>query len=131
MHTHRHHTESGFTLIEVMVSVSIFAIIVSVGIGALFNMNTSYTYSKAQQRLMDHINFAMETMSRELRTGFDYVCGSDDMTSSSLTPTSCGVTGSNRIVFAADFDQTGYDIIGYRLSNQKLQKANGAGASFF
>jgi prepilin-type N-terminal cleavage/methylation domain-containing protein len=66
----------GFTLVEMMVSVSIFAIIVTVGIGALFSMNRSYTATRTQQAIMDQLNFALESMAREIRTGSSYYCGS-------------------------------------------------------
>lgn len=66
---------TGFTLIEVMVSVSVFAIILTVGIGSLLTINNAYRKSQTERVVIDNLNFALESMSRELRTGHDYNCG--------------------------------------------------------
>ncbi len=68
----RRHT--GFTLIEVMVSVSIFAIILTVGIGSLLTINNAYRKSQSERAVIDNLNFALESMSREIRIGTQYVC---------------------------------------------------------
>jgi prepilin-type N-terminal cleavage/methylation domain-containing protein len=65
----------GFTLIEVMVSVSIFAIVTTIGIGALLTTNTAYRKAQAQRIVMDALDGAIETMSREIRTGTQYLAG--------------------------------------------------------
>jgi prepilin-type N-terminal cleavage/methylation domain-containing protein len=77
--------QKGFTLIEVMVAVGIFAIVVTIGLAALLSINVSYTNSRAQQAAMDQLNFAMETMSREIRTGFQYYCGDAGVVSYDIT----------------------------------------------
>ena len=65
----RHTTHTGFTLIEVMVAVSIFAIVVTVGIGAILSVNTAYSKSRSQRTALDNISFALETIAREIRVG--------------------------------------------------------------
>lgn len=67
---------NGFTLIELMVATTIFSIIMLMGVGALIVSSNS---AKAAQRLriaMDNVNFAMESMTRELRVGTYYECAS-------------------------------------------------------
>lgn len=66
----------GFTLIEVMVSVSIFAAVITIGLAALLSINTAYVNARTQQVVMDDLNFALETMSRQIRVGHSYYCGS-------------------------------------------------------
>ena len=58
----------GFTLIEVMVSVSIFTIIVTVGIIALLTINDAYRKSQTQRQAIDSLTYMMESMSRRIRT---------------------------------------------------------------
>jgi len=61
-------SQSGFTLIEVMVAVSIFAIIMTVGIGALLIINNTYRQSEVERQSVDSLTYVLETMSREIRT---------------------------------------------------------------
>ncbi len=53
---------------EVMVSVSIFAIIVTVGIVALLTINDAYRKSQTERQAIDSLTFMMESMSRRIRT---------------------------------------------------------------
>ena len=66
------HKQFGFTLIEVMVAVSIFTIVVTVGIGSLMTVNKGYRQSQLQRTAIDNIAFAMESMAREIRIGTNY-----------------------------------------------------------
>lgn len=62
----------GFTLIEIMVSVAIFTVIITTGMGALVSLLRSYEVTQSQKRVNDGINYAFETMTREIRLGHDY-----------------------------------------------------------
>ncbi len=73
--THKNYV-SGFTLIEVMVAVSVFAIVITVGIGSLMTVNKGYRQSQLQRSAIDNISFAMESMTREIRIGDSYTIGS-------------------------------------------------------
>lgn len=63
----------GFTLIEIMVSVAIFAIIITAGMGALISMTQSYQVSRAQKQVHEGLNYSLETIAREVRLGRHYV----------------------------------------------------------
>lgn len=65
----------GFTLIEVMVAVSIFTIAVTIGTAAVLNTNAIYRKASATRALLDNLGFVMEDMSRNLRLGNTYNCG--------------------------------------------------------
>lgn len=62
----------GFTLMEVMVSVSIFAIIITIGIGSLLTINTTLQKTRADRQAMDSLSYVMDTMTRQIRTGYEY-----------------------------------------------------------
>ncbi len=66
---------SGFTLIETMVAISIFTIVVTIGLGALLQINGAYSKSRLTRSAMDNLNFALESMTREIRIGSTYHCG--------------------------------------------------------
>lgn len=59
---------AGFTLMEVMVAVSIFTIIVTVGIGALLITHDSSRRSQSQRQGIDSLTYVLESMSRRMRT---------------------------------------------------------------
>lgn len=53
---------------EVMVAVSIFAIVVTVGIGALLTINNNYRKAQTERQAIDSLTYVLESMSRALRT---------------------------------------------------------------
>lgn len=65
---------SGFTLIELMVSVSIFTVIMVLAMGSLLITLDAKKKSEALSFTMDNLNFAMESMTRSLRMGNNYFC---------------------------------------------------------
>lgn len=64
----------GFTLIEIMVATSIFMIIMLIAFGTLISTSNTAKKSQALRSAMDNVNFAMESMTRSLRTSTDYYC---------------------------------------------------------
>ena len=64
----------GFTLIELMVSVGIFAIIMVMALGALLSISTADRKSETIESVMNNLDFAVESMTRTMRTGYDYHC---------------------------------------------------------
>ncbi len=65
--------EKGFTLMEVMVSVTIFTIIVTIGMGALITIFKTLQKTRADRQVIDSVSFVMDTMTRRIRTGKEYV----------------------------------------------------------
>jgi prepilin-type N-terminal cleavage/methylation domain-containing protein len=61
----------GFTLIEMMVA---FSIITTIGIGSLLSMNNAYKRSRSQRTAADSITFVLDSMARDIRTGYQYNC---------------------------------------------------------
>ena len=65
---------TGFTIIETMIAISIFLIVVVIGIGALLNAHLVNKKSQDMRSIMDSLSFSMEDMSRNIRTGSNYSC---------------------------------------------------------
>jgi prepilin-type N-terminal cleavage/methylation domain-containing protein len=74
----------GFTLIELMVSISIFMMIMTVAMGSLLITLDAKKKAEALNFTMDNLNFAMESMTRSLRMGTSYYCTSGNITQSML-----------------------------------------------
>lgn len=68
---------SGFTLVELMVATTLFTIVMLMGVGSLILSSNSAKSSQKLRIAVDNVNFAMESMTRELRMGTNYYCGSD------------------------------------------------------
>jgi len=66
----------GFTLIELMVSVAIFAVVMVIALGALLSISAANRKAETIASVMNNLNFAIESMTRNIRTGVDYHCGS-------------------------------------------------------
>jgi|AntAceMinimDraft_6_1070360.scaffolds.fasta_scaffold06522_4 prepilin-type N-terminal cleavage/methylation domain-containing protein len=66
----------GFTLIEVMISVAIFTIIMTVGMGALVNITQNYSIARERKTVADNLSFMLESVTREIRLGTEYYSGS-------------------------------------------------------
>lgn len=76
--------QSGFTLIEMLVSLSLFTIIVTITVGTLLVLLNSNRNLASGQSLMDTLSFSLDSMTREIRTGRQYFCGSTNSINASV-----------------------------------------------
>ncbi len=67
--------KKGFTLIEMMVSVAIFAVVMTIALGALLAMSESDRKAQTIKSITNNLSFALDSMSRSIRTGDVYHCG--------------------------------------------------------
>ncbi len=86
------HTQAGFTLVELMVSLSLFIIVVLALVGSLYNVNDASRKVQAMRTVMDNLNFAVESMSRTIRTGEDITCSESGI---GICPIASITNGSN------------------------------------
>lgn len=120
--------EGGFTLIEIMVSVSIFAIVMTISAGSLFSILDANAKSQAQKSVINNLNLALESMSRSIRVGSSYHCGN----SGSITlPANCS-GGDTFFAFEASGgdSESGSDQVIYRLGGTAIERSTDGGASF-
>lgn len=68
--------QSGFSLIEMIVSLGVFSIVITTAVGALLVVIATNQQLQAEQTVMTNLAFAMDSMTREMRTGYGYVCAS-------------------------------------------------------
>ncbi len=67
-------TKSGYTIIETMIAISVFLVVVTMGMGALLNANLIHRKSQDTRDVIDNLSFIMDEMSRNLRVGYNYRC---------------------------------------------------------
>tara|TARA_B100000508_G_scaffold141011_1_gene145045 strand:+ start:9985 stop:10653 length:669 start_codon:yes stop_codon:yes gene_type:complete len=68
--------QSGFTLIEMIVSLGVFSIVITIAVGALLVLISSNDQLQKEQTVMTNLSFAVDSMAREIRTGTQYFCDS-------------------------------------------------------
>jgi prepilin-type N-terminal cleavage/methylation domain-containing protein len=107
MKTKSSHT--GFTLVEVIVALSVFLIVMTISMGSILGIFDANRKGESQKTVTNGLNFAMETMSREMRYGKGYVCNN---TGSSNCPTS----STDSITFTSTLTGTS-EVIRYYLSS--------------
>lgn len=67
---------SGYTLIELVVAVGLFSVVMLLASGAYLVMIGISRQAQGIATGIDNVSFALEVMTRDIRTGSDY-CGSD------------------------------------------------------
>jgi len=67
---------AGFSLIEMMVSVAIFSLVMTIGGAAVLNQSAAFKKTQHLREINDNLAFVMEEISRHLRLGSNYNCGS-------------------------------------------------------
>lgn len=86
----------GFTLVEMVVAIGIFTVVAVVAVGALLKTIDANKKSQSIKTAVTNLNFALDSMTRELRVGTRYTCGSGAFNISTLNAVGTGCnTGSN------------------------------------
>lgn len=65
--------KSGFTLLEMIVSVGIFSVLVISAIDITLGVSNAQLKTASLQAVQDNIRFSLELMTREIRTGNNYI----------------------------------------------------------
>ena len=65
---------AGFTIIEMIVSLAIFAFVITIAVGALLMLVAASRQLQGEQSVMTNLSFALDAMTHEIRTGSFYYC---------------------------------------------------------
>ena len=111
----------GFTLIEVLVSVSIFAIVMLIATGAVFSIVEANKKTHSLKSVMTNLNFALESIARDMRVGFSYTCnGGADCQAGGIV---FNYKANRSVDGDASYDSTDVnDRIEYSIVNERLMK---------
>lgn len=74
--------DKGFTLLEMLVSISIFMVVMLVAASALLSIIDANGKAQSLKSAINNLNFALESMEKEIRVGTDYACGYSTIASS-------------------------------------------------
>lgn len=67
----------GFTLVEMIVSISVFIIVLLISTSAFLSVLNADRKSRAVRIATDNLNLSLEDMQRRIKTGASYYCGVD------------------------------------------------------
>lgn len=80
----------GYTLLEMIVSIGVFSIVMLTATGAYLSLIRLDRQTRAVNDIVTSLSFAIDTMSREIRTGAYYKCNN-----SQATPNCTGTPGTS------------------------------------
>ncbi len=88
---------SGFTIIELMISVALFTIVVTISIGSVLQIQAGHRKSHEVRQVLDTLNFVMEDMARNVRLGHTYKCdaGGTALDPSTISGADCAFDPNN------------------------------------
>ncbi|HEY0220975.1 MAG TPA: prepilin-type N-terminal cleavage/methylation domain-containing protein [Candidatus Paceibacterota bacterium] len=104
--------DKGFTLIELMVASSLFLVVMLIMSGSILSVFGANQRSKNLRSVMDNMNLTLESMTRTIRFGTNYHCGSAGNLSD---PNNCAGGANSITVRSSDGVQTTYTIAGGRI----------------
>ena len=97
--------QAGFTLIEMIVAIALFAIVMVVAVDAMLALVAADKKAQALQSIMNNLNITLDSMVRNIRMGSHYYCGSG----LSSGTADCGSSGSNEVTFTCNTTIPGCD----------------------
>jgi len=122
-------TVRGFSLIELMVALTIFSIVMTLSISTLLVLIDANAKAQALSSAMTNLSFAIDSMTRNLRTGRKYVClsATDSALGASNLPDDAttgdcasGSTNNTAIVFTPGFEDS--TRMAYRLNGTVIEQ---------
>lgn len=95
-------------MLEAMVALSLFSIVMVTSLGALLSIIDANSKAQTLKLAINNLNFGIEKMSRDIRSGQNYFCGDP---SGNLAPSGLGsykdcVGGSEAFAFRSKYDGT-------------------------
>ncbi len=115
----------GFTLVELMVSVSIFIIVMTISTGSILSVFDANRKTQSLRSVMDNLNFSLESMTRTIRFGTNYHCDDAVTPPPYTSPNDCLLGAPSIIVTDSDNNQVRY----FLNANQIWRSINSGAAS--
>ena len=112
----------GFTLIEIMVSISVFAIVMTISSGSIYSVFDANRKSQSLRGVMDNLNLSLEAMTRTIRFGSRYHCDITQGTGLDTVRDCAG--GASSIVI---LDSNGAQVV-YRLDGGRIARSINGGS---
>ncbi len=129
-HITKNTSTRAFSLVELMVALTIFSVVITMAMGTLLTLMHANTKAQAISTAMTNISFALDNITRTLRVGYNFYCadagtditgsGADLLHTSPYNGVRSCSSGGGAIVFTHGLDNT--KRIGYRLNNNQIEQ---------
>jgi len=106
-----------FTLVEILVAVSLFSVVITLGVGSFIRALQIQRQISALIASENNVTLAMEQMAREMRTGYQFCVDAqgNDLTDSRVSCSQSQIT----------FVNAQYETVTYRLENGAIKRGVG------
>jgi prepilin-type N-terminal cleavage/methylation domain-containing protein len=128
--------QKGFTLVEMLVSLALFTTVATMAVGTLLILINGNSQVTGEQITLTSLSFALDSMTREIRTGSEYYCGTvNQVRGGSVTGSSTIVQNCTAGNVGLSFREAGESItagasqnrIAYYFENNQLWRQVGGG----
>ncbi|MEX0917629.1 MAG: type II secretion system protein [Candidatus Paceibacterota bacterium] len=125
-----HTTQSGFTLVELLVSLTLFTVVVTMTMGSLLVVIDANARAQNMQEVMTNLTFALDSMTREIRTGRSYYCINSlpGSLSESATRDCTQNTAFSFVEGGTSLTAGGDPRVAYRLNSARIERRLGTGS---
>lgn len=130
------HLSKGFTLVEIIVSIGIFSMVVTVAVSALIVLNNASREARAIRATMDNANSAVESVTRLARMGFQFDAGCTkgvltSQTTNAMLDVGNSSSGADCLAFyAPDKAGTGISRYMFRMNGARMERSLDRGGSW-
>lgn len=108
----------GFTLVEMLVSISVFMVVMTVAAGSLLSIIDANGKAQSLKSAVNNLNFAIESMGKQIREGSNYTGGIN--CSPSPADTCISFTSSKDL--NGDLTNDSNDAVTYRYNNNSIER---------
>ena len=119
--------KSGFTLVELLVSLTLFTAVITISMGSLLVVIDANAKAQNMQEVMTNLTFALDSMTREIRTGSAYYCDASipDSLSETATRDCTNQRAVSNVEGGVSFTEGGNKRIAYPLSGGTIERRIG------
>lgn len=114
---------AGFSLIELMVSLTIFSVVMVISVGTLLTYIDANAKAQAMYSATTNLSFALDNITREIRTGYHYYCyngASNNLPNINTSGRDCASDIAVAFVRERDNAEIGYRFDGNGRLEQKI-----------
>lgn len=118
-------------MIEMLVAVALFTSVMLIGVGALLSLIDANRKAQSLNSVMNNLNFALESMSRNMRVGTTYHCSVNNNVPPNIDSTKDCKNGGKLVGFEASGGDPNdpNDQFVYRINGTQLEMSKNSGAS--
>lgn len=93
--------KKGFTLIEVVIAVGLFAVVMTIALAVILSVVANNKKTQVINAVVNNLNFALDSMVRDIKTGYSYTCHTSNIPLAASGDNNCGVNDQTSIILVS------------------------------